>query len=330
MTAPMFSAANSGRNYVRNPGAYSNDLLKFSQSQAEEHMTMEAMASDTGGHAFYNTNGLADAVAKAIDAGSNYYTLTYNPADHNWNGQYRNIHVVLAGSAAAQELKLAYRHGYYADDRQRPPKHGELPTKAAPTAPTPSALADHAAEAYSRVALSRGAPAPEDILFKVRVVPLTGKNDDTLAPGNQADPHGRMKAPFRTFAVDYVALPDTFAMMPQSDGRHTGAIEFSVFVYDADGNLLNISDQELSLNLSPETYKRFESNPVRFQLRVSAPVKQESFMRLIIHDVPTNHYGVVEIPTAEVGHLSPLEAQNTPATGPAPNAGATPQPTGKQ
>jgi hypothetical protein len=52
-------------------------------------------------------------------------------------------------------------------------------------------------------------------------------------------------------------------------------------------------------------------------------------MRVIIHDVPSNHYGVVEIPTAEVGHLPPLEAQNTPANAASPNTGAT-QPTGKQ
>jgi len=334
MTAPMFNASNSGRNYARgNPSAFMNDVRKFSQSQADEHTTMEAMASDTGGHAFYNTNGLSDAVAKAIDAGSNYYTLTYAPTDRNWNGSYRNIHIELTGSAAAQGLKLAYRHGYYADDPQRapkPPKRGELATKATSTSPTAATLADHAAEAYSRAAVSRGAPTPTDILFKVRVLPLTGKNEDALAPGNDANPNGKMKAPYRTFAVDYVALPSDFAMMPQSDGRRTGAIEFSTFVYDGDGNLLNISEKQLSLALSPETYKRFMSTPVRFQLMVSAPVKQESFMRLIIHDVSNNHYGVVEIPTAEVGHLPPLEAQNTPGNASGPPAGAAPHPAGKQ
>ena len=330
MTAPMFDVTTSGNKYARNPSAFTNDAMKFGQSQADEHMTMEQMASDTGGHAFYNTNGLASAVAEAIDAGSNYYTLTYNPTDHKWNGVYRNIHVELAGSVAAQGAKLAYRHGYYADDPQRPLKRSDLPAKATPTAPTPGALADHAAEAYSRAAISRGAPAPSDILFKVRVVPLTGKNDDALAPDNQANPNGKMKAPYRTFAVDYVALPGDFSMAPQSDGRRTGAIEFSVFVYDADGNLLNISDKKAPLNLDPATYKRFMSSPVRIQLMVSAPVKQESFMRLIIHDVPSNHYGVVEIPTAEVGHLPPLEAQNTPASASKPAAGATPEPAGKQ
>lgn len=334
MTAPMFDASNSGKNYAHgSPSAFLKDAMKFSQSQAEEHLTMEAMASDTGGHAFYNTNGLSAAVAKAIDAGSNYYTLTYNPTDHKRNGSYRSIHVELSGSAVAQGLTLAYRHGYYADDPQQPPKEkrGELPAHATPAPPSAAALADHAAAAYSQAAISRGAPAPSDILFKVRVVPLTGKNDDILAPGNQADPRGKMKAPYRTFAVDYVALPDAFAMMPQSDGRHTGSIEFSTFVYDADGNLLNISSKRASLNLDSASYKQFMSNPVRLQLRVSAPVKQESFMRLIIHDISSNRYGVVEIPTTEVGHLPPLDAQNTPANGAtAPNAGAAQQSNGKQ
>lgn len=335
MTSPVFSAANSGKNFARNPSAFNNATMKFAQSQADEHMTMEAMANDTGGHAFYNTNGLADAVAKALDAGANYYTLTYTPSDHAWNGSYRNIHVELAGTAATEGLKLEYRHGYYADDPQQPlkVKHGEVSTKTASTspAPAPAALADHAAEAYSRAAISRGAPTPQDILFKVRVLPLTGKNDDKLAAGNEANPNGKMKAPYRTFAVDYVALPSDFSLMPQSDGRRTGDIEFSTFVYDADGNLLNISSKEAPLNLDAATYKRFMSSAVRIQLQVSVPVKQESFLRLIIHDIPSNHYGVVEIPTAEVGHLPPLEAQNDPKTGAKPaDGGASPQSAGKQ
>ena len=83
------------------------------------------------------------------------------------------------------------------------------------------------------------------------------------------------------------------------------------------------------MNLNPDLYKRFESNAVRFQLQVSAPAKQQSFMRLIIHDVPSNHYGVVEIPTAEVGHLPPLEAENAPAKGAAEPPGTAPQQSGK-
>ncbi len=330
MTPPMFDAANSG---ARSGPAFAAQGEKFSRTQAAEHMTMEQMASDTGGQAFYNTNGLWQAAEKAIDAGSNYYTLAYTPNDRNRNGAYRSIHVELSGSLAAQGYRLSYRHGYYADDPQKPakaPKPGELPTKAAPVAPSAAALADRAAEAYTRAAIARGAPAPSDILFKVRVLPLTGKDDDSLAADNKPDPNGKMKPPYRTFAIDYVAMPDSFSMTPQSDGRHAGAIEFTTFVYDADGYVLNILDKTVELDLLPDTYKEFMSRPVRFQLLVSAPVKQQSFLRVIVHDVPANRYGAVEIPTAEVGRLPAVEAQNTPAEPVRPSTGGPSQPTKKQ
>lgn len=327
LTAPIFGASESGKNYVQDPANFGRDVMKFSASLADEHATMEEMALNTGGHAFYDTNGLSAAITKAIDAGSNYYTLTYSPGDKNRNGSYRKIHVDLTGTAFAQGAKLEYRHGYYADDAQRPEMKGVLPTKATTT---PAELADHGREAYTRAAISRGAPAPSDILFKVRVVPLTGKEETSVAADNRPAATGRMKAPYRTFAVDYVTVPGEFSLAPQKDGRHTGGIELITIVYDADGRVLNGLDKQLPLDLSAETYKQFEANPVHFRFLVSAPVKQESFMRLIIRDVPTNRYGVVEIPTADVTRLQPLEARNVPAASAEPSGGGAAAGGGKQ
>jgi hypothetical protein len=84
-------------------------------------------------------------------------------------------------------------------------------------------------------------------------------------------------------------------------------------VYDADGKLLNIAGAKANLNLPPDAYKRFLSSPLRFHLMVSAPAKQASFLRIIVRDVPADHYGVVEVPTAEVAHLPPLVAQMSPS-----------------
>jgi hypothetical protein len=316
MIAPALQVSdNSGA--ISDRQALAQSLHEFHESQILEHATMEQMGTDTGGQAFYNTNGLGDAAATAIESGSNYYMLAYNPSDRSRNGAYRKIRVQLAGAYAEQGYKLEYRHGYYADGPQKTENHAELATKAAPDA---TALADHAAEAYSHAALSRGAPAPSDILFKVGVAPLTGKDVDALAAGNHPDASGKMKPPYRTFAVDYLALPREFSMVPQEDGRHTGEMEFTTLVYDADGNLLNMSGSKVELNLQPDAYKRFLSSPVRFHLAVSAPVKQESFLRIIVRDVPANHYGVIEIPASEVGHLPPLEARTSPADAGKPGA----------
>lgn len=309
MVAPVFDASRSGSSYARRPQALGDDLMKFSASQAAEHATMDQMASDTGGRAFYNTNGLADAAARAIDAGTNYYTLAYTPADHHWNGAYRSIRVELTGAWAAQGLKLSYRHGYFADDPDGPRRNRPL----AEAAQSPAA---QASAAYAQAAITRGAPAPSDILFKVRVLPLARATADKLPPDNQPDPRGTLKPPFRNFSVDFAVVSNDIPLTNETDGRHKGEIEFDALVYDADGNLLNDASKRVTLNLSPETYQRFRASGLGFHLEVGAPARQESFLRLVVRDVPRNRFGVVEIPTAQVSRLAPPE--------PSPTAGATP------
>ena len=76
-----------------------------------QHM-MERIARDTGGEAFYNTNDLKNAFQRAIEDGSNFYSLAYVPSERNWNGAYRHIKVKIDRDG----LDLAYRQGYYATE----------------------------------------------------------------------------------------------------------------------------------------------------------------------------------------------------------------------
>jgi VWFA-related protein len=112
VTPTMYNAASSGRAYnPRNPQAFSQSVTTFNSSQSTDHGTMDALAEATGGHAAYNTNGIASAVATAIDSGANYYTLSYSPSDHREDGGYRSLRVDLAGPTAAKNLQLSYRRG---------------------------------------------------------------------------------------------------------------------------------------------------------------------------------------------------------------------------
>ena len=300
MTASVLDPANSGGKYVNDPNAFANDIARSGSALAAEHGTMEQLADNTGGHAYFNTNGLADAVAKAIGSGSNYYTLTYSPSNTKWQGEYREIRVNLTGALATRGLQLAYRHGYNADDPNQPHKEA----KAASVAEA-AASATRTAGAYAAAALGRGAPTPEDILFKVRVLPASKSEEDTVAPGNQLDPTGRTKGPFRRFDVDFAAVSSDFQLTQQTDGLYTGMIEFIAYVYDPDGKLLNVMGNSLHLSLKPETYRQFQHQSMPFHLQVSAPVRRESYLRIAIHDVPSNRFGVVEIPTSSVGRLEP-------------------------
>jgi VWFA-related protein len=85
--------------------------LHGGMTSAVQHGTLDDIADATGGKAFYNTNGLTQAMAEVADDTSNYYTVSYTPTNRNFDGSYRKLAVTLP----AQPLdKLAYRPGYTA------------------------------------------------------------------------------------------------------------------------------------------------------------------------------------------------------------------------
>jgi VWFA-related protein len=55
----------------------------------------EAVAEQTGGEAIYNTNDLTTAVAKAIDKGSQFYSISYIPPNQKDDSHYHTIKIEL-------------------------------------------------------------------------------------------------------------------------------------------------------------------------------------------------------------------------------------------
>ena len=53
-------------------------------------------------------------------------------------------------------------------------------------------------------------------------------------------------------------------------------------------------------------YQAIMKNGVQFKQEISVPVKGESFLRIGVEDMATNHVGVVQIPVATVAKLKPL------------------------
>ena len=82
---------------------------------------LEELAKNTGGEAFYNTNDLKHAFQRAIEDGSNFYSVAYVPSDRNWNGAYRQIKVEIDRDG----LGLVYRRGYYATEWRPSPAQVE-------------------------------------------------------------------------------------------------------------------------------------------------------------------------------------------------------------
>ena len=301
------------------PGGHAHSLSidqgKVNQSQAAEHAMMEAIAASTGGRAFYNPESLADAVNSAVAAGSNYYTLTYSPTNPEDDGAYRSIHVDPIGVAAEQHLQLSYRRGDYS---------GDATSYQAKESKNSSATADEQgrAAAYEHAAMSRGAPAPEDLLFRVRVLPASTTTEATLAPDNELAPVMPSKGPFRRYDLDFLSLPGELTFAQQPDGRRIAKVEFLAYVFDTEGNLLATAGRGLTLEPRTNDESKLARTLIRFHLEVSVPDRAETFLRIGMRDVTTNRFGVIEIPTSAVTSLPPA----TYAPAPPPSSETPPAP----
>ena len=59
--------------------------------RAFNQIAMELLARDTGGHAFYNTNGLSEAMEQAVEEGSHFYRWRMCRAIRRWIGDIGSI-----------------------------------------------------------------------------------------------------------------------------------------------------------------------------------------------------------------------------------------------
>ncbi len=299
VSSPLTATSTPAADYARHPSAYAKAQAKFYNELFAEHDTMKEMAEDTGGRAFVESNSLSQAVAQAIESGSNYYTLSYAPSNPRWNGKYRKIEVKLPQTG----LKLFYRHGYFADDPTAPPKRGS--TQIAATAP--------AHESPMNLAMMRGGPEATEIVFKLRVAPASAETEETVAKGNELnpDPKARPKGPFRRYVLDFLADPGAVTFTRTPEGTYRCAVEFVTFVYDRDGALLNTAGTTVRADLSKDEYVATIRKGVPFRQQLSVPLKGEYYLRSAVHDVESDRIGAVEVPVASVAGLTPLAGAKT-------------------
>ena len=88
-------------------------LLPSTFSDQGRWSAMDLFASETGGHAFYDTNGLGDHMREVVDETRIAYVLGYYPGDDAWDGRYHKIEV----KSKSGDLAVRCRKGYVASDR---------------------------------------------------------------------------------------------------------------------------------------------------------------------------------------------------------------------
>ena len=255
------------------------------QQTATAHNAMIDIAEDTGGHAYFNTNGLAEAATDAIEFGSNFYTLAYVPSNKSTDGYFRHIVVKVSG----KKYRLAYRRGYYADK----PDQDSAANSAADAVPKAGSFS---------AALMRGAPNPTEIIFKVRAQP--GRDSESEpAPGNDID--AKVAGPFRRYLVDFSADIHNIQTRELPGDLHHVSLEFVTIVYDQDNAMINSMTNTLTGDLPASSYLKAMQTGMKFRQLISIPVKGKDTMRVAVRDILGNHLGTVEVPVSQLVEIPP-------------------------
>jgi VWFA-related protein len=271
------------RSSANKPG-FGKDDAAFMKQLMNEQATMEQIAEQTGGRPYINTNGLKEAVADAVENGSSYYTLGYVPASRGFDGQYRKLQIKLdRGSGGANaDLKLSYRHGYFADDPEKPSEHSPGETSLISSATL------------------HGAPPATQILFKAQVLPAADPllQHEHLPQGPAGELTSSLKGPIHRYIVDLridAASAHGLTFEPQPDATHHAKVEYTLIAYNAEGERLNFLDVGLQLSPNPQQYAKITSGGIPARLAIDLPEGQ-AFLRIAVHDLAAGRAGSLELP----------------------------------
>jgi VWFA-related protein len=310
---PMFSAGS-------NKGPGNRPSIVGNPSEAAEHGTMDTIAESTGGRAFYNTNGLQQAMQTAIDEGSVYYALTYAPTNTKTDGTLRKIKVQLRRPG----YELAYRRSYFADDLT----HGaDTPTPAATT--TTAAAHNMLVDA----AMQHGAPISSELFFEVQVFPAgpaepaTAKEMEQLSQFMKSNTKSKKAVTepaavvtVQHYRIDYAVLGRQLALPETTAGKYRTGMVFAVAAFTPDSLIDNGLEVTIKNEIPAAQYQKIRTQGYHASLTFVAPV-EASALRVAARDDLGNKMGTIEIPLPvppPPGNLPSVPAPPTSVAAPPP------------
>jgi VWFA-related protein len=318
------------------PGAGGTDRRALMTSIDTAHVnasyaTEDELAITTGGHAFYSSNSLTEALAEATEAGGNYYTLSYAPSNENYDGQIRNIRVELA----KRGYQLAYRHSYFGSPMGR---NGDAASRRKKGGASDAGRLEDAKPVNSLfVNLRHGAPMAHQIVFKAHVYPLgapakaTPEQMASLAQTSSGGGRNRpAKAkslpavPVQAYVVEYALPAQQLKAESAVSDRRQLLLELAAEAFDADGQMLVGKVEHARENISESPWNVSEGSSAasgelafyRARQQIAVPLNATS-IRIAVKDVSTDRVGTMEVtlplaPEARTQAPSPVAAPARP------------------
>jgi len=209
--------------------------------------TLRELTEETGGFASLNTNNVAPAFERIVNANSRYYVLGYYPPTHPRDGRFHKIEV----RVKRPNVKVEARKGY-ASPRGRTPEERKREEEArlARDARRPDGK-----RTSTPLLTALASPIPQSgLTFTVQAAPFKNtENEASIALAIELD---GSKLPYSE---------------PNAKGMVSNKVELSFFGLNAQGKAISPSWTELDLTLRPETRDRVTAYGVRANPRISLP-----------------------------------------------------------
>jgi len=319
----------SDTNSLSNPSAGGMALAGRLQSEGsslnQNYAEEDAVASATGGRAFYSDNDVTAALDEALNDGGNYYTVVYSPTNPDYDGRLRKIAVELK----KRGYLLSYRRSYYADD----PTVTQGPSKKNQPVDDEQQAKLKQEERTIYASLQHGAPMVHQLIFKARIHPVGAPvvaNPEQMAMFAEQPAfsrgHKNAKAlkPFQIQTYDiYYALVASQIKLSKDQSL---PLEFAVVAFDSEGNVVNaIIEKAADGNSSnpfsalqvaaPESWEPTNQKIYRAMQEVQVPITATS-IRVAVRDTSTDRVGSLEIslPLPQEPQVHAMTAVPLPAT----------------
>lgn len=225
------------------PGPHGEGVQQGASLLSDSYSIEDEIAKQTGGRAFYSNNDVSGELAQATEAGETYYTLSYAPKNHEYDGRLRRIEV----SLPEKDEKLEYRRSYFATEPVEDEKALSSMAVTDSDAINPEPMTRSVHDALT-VGMRHGAPLAHGIVFAAQVnsggqpAPLTPAEAAQITPP-EVDVAGRHKrsqtkgeaaAIVQRYKISFAVFG---AQFPSSGGGVK--LEIASAAYDADGRMLS-------------------------------------------------------------------------------------------
>lgn len=296
--APGGGPASTTNSPTSNPVLQGMQTAGKGTSLNRSYSTADAIASMTGGRAFYSDNGIGEVLSEATEEGGTYYTLTYAPPTESDNGKCHSIGVKLAETG----YTISYRRNYCNSAEVETP---EDETADQSVSHTPLVFPLQAGDLLQGN-IRPGAPMLHDLIFSAHI---RAEGPSGLASPQQMEQLAQQADYYRTrkrnksakplrpvkiqnYVVEYRVL-DPLLKNELARGKQA-MLEFAVAAFDVDGKVLNgvVNDAAPEAPTGSEENK---SGLYRAHQLLVVPLNAVS-IRVGVRDRISDRMGTLEVP----------------------------------